>query len=145
MATGAVLFGVLAAPAISATDGRPFATSMNRICLAGTKRANAIGQVQSLGDLATLGTRLIAVDKWELHRILALGPPPPSIASYVNQFVAAQRTINSLGAQAVSAAKRGDGAGAERIATRSDALSRVQEIAARRIGASACMPSNGAR
>ena len=118
---------------------------MNGICLAGPKRANAIGQVQSLGDLATLGTRLIAVDKWELDRIVALGQPPRSIASYVDQFVAAQQKINSLGAQAVSAAMRGDAEGAERIGAQSDEFTRVQELAARRIRTSACMPSNGAR
>jgi hypothetical protein len=118
---------------------------MNRICLAGTRRANAIGQVQSLGDLATLGARLIAVDKWELARIKALGPPPPSIARYVDQFVAAQRRINDLGAHAVAAAKRGDAVEAERIGNQADAFSRVQERDARSVRAPACMPSNGSR
>jgi hypothetical protein len=89
-----VPLGALAAEATSATP-RSYAGSMNAICLAGSERANAIGQVTSVDDLVTLGPRLVAVDDWELGRFLKLGRPPQSIAKHVARYVSAQRQLNS--------------------------------------------------
>jgi hypothetical protein len=139
-----VPLGALAAGATSATP-RSYAGSMNAICLAGSERANAIGQVTSVDDLVTLGPRLVAVDDWELGRFLKLGRPPQSIAKHVARYVSAQRQLNSLGRKAVAAAGRGDAASAVRLSRRSAVLVRIQESEGRKIGARACLPSAGAR
>ena len=124
---------------------RSFAASMNTICRVGTERANAIGQVTSLGDLVLLGPRLVAVDGWELSRFLKIGLPPRSIARYVAKYISAQRQLNALGRKAVAAARRGDAGSAMRLSQKSAVFVRIQETQARRIGAKACRPSAGAR
>jgi hypothetical protein len=118
---------------------------MNTICRVGSERANAIGQVNSLDDLVSLGPRLVAVDDWELRRFLKLGPPPRSIAKYVAQYISAQRQLNTLGRKAVAAARRGDTASAVRLSQKSAMFVRIQETEGRKIGAKACLPSAGAR
>src|SRR5262249_6556321 len=122
-----------------------FAAAMSRICIAGTERANAIGQVNGLGDLARLGHRLIAVDRWELDRVVELGSPPDPISKYVAQFITTQRRINEIGEAAVSAARRGDDVTAQRLSQRSGALTRTQDLDARMIGATKCSSTSGAR
>lgn len=118
---------------------------MSRVCVVGTARANAIGQVNSVEDLVRLGPHLIAIDQWELKEIVRLGAPPAPVAKYVSEYVATQRRIDTLGTEAVSAAKRGDAATAERLSQRSGALTRIQDIDARMIGATKCLSATGAR
>lgn len=131
--------------AAASPSSRSFAASMSRVCSIGTARANALGQVGSVEDLARLGPRLIAIDQWEVKEIVKLGAPPALIAKYVSQFVATQRRIDSLGIEAVSAARRGDALTAERLSQRSSVFTRTQDRDARTIGATRCLSSSGAR
>jgi hypothetical protein len=89
------------------------------------------------------GHRLIAVDRWELERVV--GSPPDPISKYVAHFITTQRRINKLGEAAVSAARRGDDVTAQRLSQRSRALTRTQDLDARMIGATKCLPMSGAR
>jgi len=135
------------APSLAVASLSPagFAVSMSRVCVIGTARANAVGQVSSVMDLVRSGPRLIAIDQWELNEIVKLGASPAAIAKYVSQFIAEQRRIDSLGSDAVSAARRGDAFTAERLSQRSSALMRTQDLDARMIGAAKCVSSTGAR
>jgi len=130
----AAVVGVTAAGAAGS-----FATAMNKICRTANRRTASVGVSQSLFELAQNEPLLLAVGKWKLARLVALGKAPAAISGHVTIYVQAQRKLDTAETKLITAARQVHLATVEKLQQQARSLEQIQDAAARRIGATQCL------